>query len=244
MTQTEVLFLRQKVDIQVFQECSGEHSHRYPQILVPLQQAMRIQVGDAEYDVTCQELCFIPMGMHHQCSYRGQLLAMNLSQVEDKDAALLSQPMIVSMRGQIMQLVELIQAELRQNPESSSVQYLYSYLYSKLLENCAAPSIRYISEHYDLPITVNQLAEMERYNVTYYNDWFKQQTGCSPNLYLRRIRIERAKELLAETSFSIMEIAVMVGYSGNATFTRAFHSITGMTPKEYRECPCFKSRLG
>ena len=40
-----------------------------------------------------------------------------------------------------------------------------------------------------------------------------------------------------------MEIAVMVGYSSNSTFTRAFHSITGMTPKAYRECPCFK-RLG
>ena len=236
--------MRQKLDIQEFRECSGEHSHGYPQILVPLQQSMSIQVGEEEYDVTCQELCFVPAGMDHQCSYRGRLLAINLSQVDDKDAALLSRPIIVSMRGQIMQLVELIQAELRQNPESKSVRYLYSYLYSKLLENCAAPSIRYISEHYDLPITVNQLAEMERYNVTYYNDWFKQQTGCSPNLYLRRIRIDRAKELLEETSFSVMEVAVMVGYSSNATFTRAFHSITGMTPKEYRDCPCFRQQLG
>ena len=33
-----------------------------------------------------------------------------------------------------------------------------------------------------------------------------------------------------------MEIAVMVGYSSNSTFTRAFHSITGMTPKAYRSC--------
>ena len=31
------------------------------------------------------------------------------------------------------------------------------------------------------------------------------------------------------------EIAVMVGYSSNSTFTRAFHSITNRTPKEYRE---------
>ena len=157
--------------------------------------------------------------------------------------AALCYPTVVSMHGQITQLVELIQSELRQNPDSKSVRHLYSYLYSKLCENCAAPSIRYIGEHYDLPITVNQLAEMESYNVTYYNDWFKQQTGCSPSLYLRHIRVNRAKELLVETNFSVMEIAVMVGYSSNSTFTRAFHSITGMTPKAYRECPCFK-RLG
>lgn len=79
---------------------------------------------------------------------------------------------------------------------------------------------------------------MESYNVTYYNDWFKQQTGCSPSLYLRRVRVDRAKELLLDTGFTVMEIAVMVGYSSNATFTRAFHSITGMTPKAYRECAC------
>ena len=43
---------------------------------------------------------------------------------------MLSYPIVISMVGQIAQLVELIQAELRQNPESNSVSYLYSYLYS------------------------------------------------------------------------------------------------------------------
>jgi len=228
-----------KVNIHVFNECSGEHTHAYPQILVPLQETMMIRVGSSEYEVTPQELCFIPADMSHQCNYIGKLLAINLSEdvSDDRDALFLSHPMIVSMRGQIVQLVELIQQELSHNPDSQSIRYLYNYLYSKLIENCAAPSIRFIGEHYDLPITVNQLAEMESYNVTYYNDWFKQQTGVSPSLYLRRVRIDRAKELLVETSFSVMEIAVMVGYSSNATFTRAFHSITGMTPKTYRECP-------
>lgn len=233
--------MKSKMDIQFFQECQGEHTHGYPQILVPLEMAMEIQIGDLEYQVTPQELCLVPPDMIHQCSYRGRLLAINLPREaqDERDAVLLSYPMIVSMCGQITQLVELIQAELRQNPDSQSVRYLYSYLYSKLLEHCAAPSIRYLSEHYDLPITVNQLAEMENYNVTYYNDWFKQQTGFSPSLYLRKVRIDRAKELLIDTGFSVMEIAVMVGYSSNSTFTRAFHSITGMTPKAYRECPCF-----
>lgn len=234
--------MTQDMNIHIFHECNGEHAHAYPQVLVPMQGAMKIQVGQSEYEVTHQELCFVPPGMTHRCNYQGKLLAINFAgdMAEMRDAMLLSYPLIVSMRGQINQLVELIQAELKQNPDSKAVRYLYSYLYSKLLENCAAPSIRYIGEHYDLPITVNQLAEIECYNVTYYNDWFKQQTGCSPSFYLRRIRIERAKELLITTNFSVMEIAVMVGYSGNSTFTRAFHSITGMTPKTYRECPCFR----
>lgn len=176
--------MMQKLDIQVYHECMGMHEHAYPQILVPLQEAMTIFIGETVYHVTTQEL---------------------------------------------------IQKELSQNPQSKSIRYLYSYLYGKLIENCAAPSIRYIAEHYDLPITVNQLAEIENYNATYYSDWFKQQTGVSPSMYLRSIRISRAKELLEDTNYTVMDIAVMVGYSSNSTFTRAFHSIVGMTPKEYRD---------
>lgn len=229
--------LNQKFDIQLYHECYGEHDHAYPQILVPLERTMDIQIGDVEYKVTPQELCLIPAETDHQCSYSGKLLVINLTEIstEDRDAELLSYPVVVSMCGQITELVDLIQKELKQNPNSQSVRYLYSFLYSKLLENCAAPSIRYLTEHYDLPITVNQLAEMENYNVTYYNDWFKQQTGCSPSLYLRKMRIDRAKKLLLESNHTMMEIAVMVGYSSNSTFTRAFHSITGKPPKVFRE---------
>lgn len=228
--------MKPKMDIHLYHECRGEHTHEYPQILVPLQEAMRIQVGESEYEVTPQELVFVPSSMVHQTNYVGRLLVINMSDMTDStDAMPLTDPLVVSMRGQITQLVTLIQSELEQNPDSQSVRYLYSYLYSKITENCAAPSIRYISEYYYLPITVNQLAKIESYNVTYYSDWFKQQTGYSPSLYLRRVRVERAKELLESTEFSVMEIAVMVGYSSNSTFTRAFHNVTGMTPKAYRD---------
>ncbi len=238
--------MNKNVDILIFNECRGAHAHEYPQILVPLRDKMTIHADGEDFDVSSRDLCFIPAGTIHQCNYTGRLLAINMSDglPDIRDCGILSYPMVIPMHGQVIQLVELIQTELKHNPESKSVRYLYSYLYSKLTENCAAPSIRYIGEHYDMPITVNQLAEMERYNVTYYNNWFKQQTGYSPSLYLRHIRIERAKELLSETELSVMEVAVMVGYSSNSTFTRAFHAITGMTPKVYRECPCFKQRLG
>lgn len=235
----------QKLDIQVYHECMGMHDHTYPQILVPLQGTMTISIGETDYQVTPQELSFVPAGMAHQCNYRGKLLVINLvgELTEKQDMVLLSYPLIASMKGQSIQLVELIQQELKQNPQSKTVRYLYSYLYGKLIENCAAPSIRYIAEHYDMPITVNQLAEIENYNATYYSDWFKQQTGVSPSMYLRYIRINRAKELLEETDYTVMDIAVMVGYSSNSTFTRAFHSVAGITPKEYREEICLKRAM-
>jgi len=223
----------------IYNECRGEHSHDYPQVLVPLEETMHILIGTMEYDVTPHELCLIPPDIRHQCNFLSQLLVINIPR-EALERMKPRYPLIIPIRNQITRLMELIRAELKQDPNSKSVHYLHSYLYNKLMESCSISSIKYISDHYDQPITVQQLAAIENYNVTYYNDWFKEQTGFPPNLYLRYVRISKAKELLIETDFSIMEVAVMVGYSSNSTLTRAFHSLTGMTPKEYRECPCFK----
>ena len=226
----------------IYNECCGQHSHEYPQILVPLKETLHICIGNLEYDVTSRELCFIPPDMMHRCHFLSSLLVINFPRevLDKKDSGLLTYPLIIPFRAQITNLVELIRDELGQNPDSKAVGFLYDYLYTKLLENCSTASIRFIRDHYDEPITVTQLAGIENYNVTYFNDWFKQQTGFPPSLYLRYVRISKAKKLLAETGFSIMEIAAMVGYSGNSTLTRAFHSLTGMTPKAYRDCSCFK----
>ena len=226
-----------KMDIRVFHECNGMHTHTYPQIFAPIGQSMEICIGEEEYLVAENALCYIPADTKHECSFCGQLLVINLHDhmLREQNTALLNCPLVIALQGRLLQLVSLIQEELRQEPNSSSIRYLYSYLYSKLIENCAVPSIRYINEHYDLPITVSQLAEMENYSVTYYNGWFKQITGVSPSLYLRYLRINKAKELLETTDYDIIDIAVMVGYSSNSTFTRAFHDVTGVSPNAYRK---------
>ena len=233
-----------KNNIHLYKECTGAHSHEYAQILVPVQKNMPIQIGDTMYDVSPQELCFIPPETMHQCNFYVNLMVINLPDTfsESDDISMITYPLIVSMKGQIIKLIEIIQNELDHNPESTSVRHLYKYLISKIKENCSAPSIRYINEFYNLPITVDQLAKIENYNITYYNDWFKQKTGLSPSFYLRSIRVNKAKELLVNTRYSVMEIAIMVGYSSNSTFTRAFHHMTGMTPKAYRDCDCFKKQ--
>lgn len=227
--------MKKIIDIRMFNECRGAHLHDFIQLMVPLEKSMWINIEGQEYYVTPQELCLVPMGAMHECNFYGRMLVLNMTELpEGEKEDFFKYPFIISMRGQIVQLVQLIQSELKQNPDSTSVRFLYQYLYNKLVENFEPESIRYIHEHYDLPITVEQLAEMECYNVTYYNDWFKRQTGSSPGMFLRQTRVRKAKELLINTNYSVTRIAMMVGYSCNSTFTRAFRNITNMTPKAYR----------
>lgn len=226
-----------RLNFRIEQECQGSHVHpSYSQILVPMRSGMGIHIGDSVYDVMPQGLCYIPPGMVHQCQYAGNLMVINIPQdmISRKDKNALSSPLIVQAQSQMSALIQLIRTEIEQNPESKAVYHLYNYLYSKLIEATSTASMRYISQHYDRVISVAELARLENYNPTYFNDWFKQQTGFPPSHYLRYVRISKAKELLETTEFSIMEIAVMVGYSSNSTLTRAFHEVTGVTPKAFR----------
>ena len=65
-------------------------------------------------------------------------------------------------------------------------------------------------------------------------DYFKDNTGKSVSEYCIRYTIERAKELLRNTSMSIAEIGDAMHYSDTDYFCKQFKLKTGMTPEEYR----------
>lgn len=63
---------------------------------------------------------------------------------------------------------------------------------------------------------------------------FKKSLGMSPRDYLVHIRIEKARELLANSEMSILEIAQEVGYSSGQVLARAFAKSMHVTPRAYR----------
>ena len=82
----------------------------------------------------------------------------------------------------------------------------------------------------DMHILADQLSCSERslYAV------FKQHHDCSPQQHLQRLRIARARELLAHSDASIQDIAESVGYVVPASFSRAFKQETASTPSQWR----------
>ncbi len=63
---------------------------------------------------------------------------------------------------------------------------------------------------------------------------FRSVMGCTPVQYAVRLRIQRALELLQTTDDSITEIAFSLGYADGNYFSRQFHAITGLSPREVR----------
>jgi AraC family transcriptional regulator len=56
----------------------------------------------------------------------------------------------------------------------------------------------------------------------------------SPLQFVMRERITRAQQLMRETSRSIIEVALEVGYTSPSHFTKVFRRITGVAPNEFR----------
>ncbi len=64
---------------------------------------------------------------------------------------------------------------------------------------------------------------------------FKKEAGITFSEYLTNVRMEKAKELLKETNFTVASICEKVGYSDLKSFTKVFAKYTNLKPNEYRK---------
>ncbi|MBQ8591662.1 MAG: response regulator transcription factor [Lachnospiraceae bacterium] len=92
----------------------------------------------------------------------------------------------------------------------------------------------YISQNYQEDLKLEDLAEEFNFNYHYLSAYFNQQMKEGFSDYLNRLRIEKACQLLKESSLSISMISGEVGYSEHSYFCRVFKKIVGKTPSEYR----------
>lgn len=63
---------------------------------------------------------------------------------------------------------------------------------------------------------------------------FRRHFGITPAAYLRGLRIDHARQALAESDAPIADLALAAGFSSQSHFTRVFHRLTGATPAAYR----------
>jgi len=65
--------------------------------------------------------------------------------------------------------------------------------------------------------------------------YFKEELGETPLVTLRKLRLDRAKTLLADTQLNNAEIAARAGFTSNIRFVTVFKQMVGVTPGSYRE---------
>lgn len=98
-----------------------------------------------------------------------------------------------------------------------------------------AAAIKYLSENYQRPIQISDLAKHLGYSRSRTFELFKSQTGLTPNDYLQRVRTQKAQDMLLHSRQPITEIAFSVGFNSSQYFSTVFRRYTGHTPAEFRQ---------
>ena len=94
---------------------------------------------------------------------------------------------------------------------------------------------RYMEEHLDEPLTIPFLSRRACLSTTTFKEGFRRLYGLPVHTWLRQRRMERAAELLRDSSLSVLGVAQSVGYGSASQFSAAFHRQYGMTPAMYRK---------
>ena len=128
--------------------------------------------------------------------------------------------------GLAMQLLDSLLCE-SPRPSQPKIANLQQYYVDK--------SIRYIEAKYPLDISVEDVAEYCGLNRSYLGKLFRDATGMTTQEYLIRHRMKIACEYLEHGAAPIATIARSVGYPNQLHFSRAFHKVFGIPPREWQK---------
>lgn len=96
-------------------------------------------------------------------------------------------------------------------------------------------ALLYIQSNLFEPLTLPDIARYVGYSPYHFARIFKQRIGLSPLYYVSALRLQKAKDLLLHTSFSIRDISLEIGQQSLGTFTSRFTEKVGMTPSAFRD---------
>ncbi len=94
---------------------------------------------------------------------------------------------------------------------------------------------RYIYEHYNEEIGVEQLAEKVYMAPSYLSGVFKKETGQNLSKFIKAYRMEKAKDMLENTHKKIVNISVETGYPNVSYFCQSFREYFGVSPQRFRD---------
>ncbi len=92
----------------------------------------------------------------------------------------------------------------------------------------------YLTAHLAEDVSIEGLAELVDLSPSHFAHVFKQTTGMTPLQFITRQRVTRAQQLIRETSRSLIDVGLEVGYTSPSHFAQVFRRVVGVTPTAFR----------
>ena len=232
------------------------HSHDFHQVVLPLGGRLSMAIGNNAGHVTSDCVALVAAGERHRFngSESNSFLVLDLPtdspNANDVTGVLLwkrarLQPFI-PVEAELLQLIRYVaQASERGQLHGTLTDHASALLLGAIAtqlgvgeQGTRPTSLRvvdgYINAHLEWPLTVADMAQAACVSSSRLHALFRDHLETTPQKYVAQRRLQRASELLAHTTLSVMEVAHRVGYGDQAAFTRAFRKQWGVTPLTYR----------
>ena len=96
-------------------------------------------------------------------------------------------------------------------------------------------ALAYMDAHLEEPASKAQLAAVAGVSIRQLERLFAQHLELTPTEHYLRLRLDRARTLLRQTTLSVMETAVACGFVSTSHFSRAYRARFGASPKSERK---------
>jgi AraC family transcriptional regulator len=93
----------------------------------------------------------------------------------------------------------------------------------------------FISEKFGKPIQIEDMAQEAGLSASHFSRLFKSVIGDSPYQFLMRYRVEKAEQMMRDSSQSLIGVALACGFADQPHLTRIFKQYRGITPKAWRK---------
>jgi AraC-like DNA-binding protein len=95
-------------------------------------------------------------------------------------------------------------------------------------------ALKWIHENFRAALELREISSKCGLSISQFYNLFRSETGITPAAYIRKLRYQRASELLVDSNLSVKEITGAVGIRDVSHFVRTFHEIHGLSPMAYR----------
>ena len=116
-------------------------------------------------------------------------------------------------------------------------QFEKIYLYKRVVQ-----AKLFIDKHFADNIDLNNIADQAHFSKFHFIRLFKSIYGLTPNSYLIKTRIDKAKTLL-ENGHSILETGLMIGLESPTSFAGMFKKLEGISPSAYQKNALMRRQL-
>ncbi len=128
--------------------------------------------------------------------------------------------------------------------EMESIRDTYSVILALMAQSSARyipytkkeklyPAVEYMLKNYSKKISASELASLTGFSEVYFRKVFASVYGVSPTVYIKKLRMKKAKEMLRTDYGSISDIATSLGYPNVYDFSRDFKKHVGVAPTKF-----------